>query len=87
VRIKVSNFLCVLRLRLEVYFHSSIIRPKMHQPLISKAGPPFDRPDADIILRSTDGVEFHTFKSILSLASQFFNDMYEIPQPLSTTGD
>jgi BTB/POZ domain len=34
------------------------------------AGPPFDDPSADLILRSNDGVDFHVFKIILSLASK-----------------
>ncbi|KAH9975840.1 hypothetical protein BGW80DRAFT_1457395 [Lactifluus volemus] len=37
---------------------------------MSPAGPPFDDPSADLILRSTDGVDFRVFKNILSLASK-----------------
>jgi hypothetical protein len=40
--------------------------PESPQP----ASPPFDNDQADLILRSTDGVDFHVFKTILSLASQ-----------------
>ena len=38
----------------------------------------------DIILRSSDGVQFPVHKSLLSQASPFFNDMFSIPQPNSS---
>ncbi|KAF8267381.1 hypothetical protein EI94DRAFT_1801721 [Lactarius quietus] len=47
----------------------------------SKFGPPFDHADADIILRSSDQVDFHVFKDILSLSSPFFKSMFSLPQP------
>ena len=47
----------------------------------STAQAPFDNPDSDIILRSSDGVNFHVFKLILSLASPVFKDMFTLPQP------
>ncbi|OJA08969.1 hypothetical protein AZE42_06838 [Rhizopogon vesiculosus] len=40
---------------------------------------PFDNPDCDIILRSSDGVDFHVFKVILSLVSPVFKDMFTLP--------
>jgi len=46
----------------------------------STAQAPFDDPDCDIILRSSDGVDFHVFKLILSLASSVFKDMFTLPQ-------
>jgi hypothetical protein len=42
---------------------------------------PFDNPEADVILRSCDGVDFHVFKIVLSLASPVFPDMFSIPTP------
>ncbi|KDQ60451.1 hypothetical protein JAAARDRAFT_174577 [Jaapia argillacea MUCL 33604] len=36
---------------------------------------PFDDPSADVILRSSDGIEFPTFTTLLSLASPVFRDM------------
>ncbi|KAL4248405.1 SKP1/BTB/POZ domain superfamily protein [Abortiporus biennis] len=39
-----------------------------------------DDPNADVILRSSDGVEFRVFKVILSKSSPFFNDMFSLPQ-------
>ncbi|KAJ7159378.1 hypothetical protein C8R43DRAFT_353671 [Mycena crocata] len=44
--------------------------------------PPFDDPQADTILRSADGADFHVSRAILSLASPFFKDMFSIPQPV-----
>ena len=49
--------------------------------ILAKA--PFDDAQADLILKSSDGVHFHVFKNILSLASPIFNDMFSIPFPLS----
>ncbi|KAI0305970.1 hypothetical protein B0F90DRAFT_1613499, partial [Multifurca ochricompacta] len=48
---------------------------------IAKA--PFDDSRADIILRSSDSVNFRVFKIILSLASSVFADMFNIPPPAS----
>ncbi|EGO28779.1 hypothetical protein SERLADRAFT_335978, partial [Serpula lacrymans var. lacrymans S7.9] len=42
---------------------------------------PFDHPKADIILRSSDYVYFRVFRLFLSLASPFFEAMFELPQP------
>ncbi|KAF8258572.1 hypothetical protein EI94DRAFT_1754283 [Lactarius quietus] len=36
---------------------------------------------ADIILRSSDLVDFRVHKSTLSISSPFFNDMFSLPQP------
>jgi hypothetical protein len=35
-------------------------------------GPPFDHDDADLILRSSDWVDFHVYQAILSTSSPFF---------------
>ena len=42
---------------------------------------PFDRTDADIVLRSSDLVDFHVFSQVLLAASPFFEGMFDIPQP------
>ncbi|KAF9240599.1 hypothetical protein BU15DRAFT_73830 [Melanogaster broomeanus] len=42
---------------------------------------PFDNIDADVILRSSDNVDFRVFKIILSLTSPVFKDMFTLPQP------
>ncbi|KAG6908886.1 hypothetical protein DXG01_002864 [Tephrocybe rancida] len=57
---------------------------------ITAAGPPFDHPDADIILRSSDTEEptdFRIFKLLLSLASPFFASAFTLPQPADDSDD
>jgi hypothetical protein len=49
-------------------------------PAIKDASAPFDNPDADVILRSSDNVDFHAFRVLLSLASPIFKDMFAMPQ-------
>ncbi|KAJ7605380.1 hypothetical protein DFH06DRAFT_1067944 [Mycena polygramma] len=44
--------------------------------------PPFSNPDdGDVILRSSDGVDFYVQRAILSLMSPIFRTMFSIPQP------
>ncbi|EIW75085.1 hypothetical protein CONPUDRAFT_85425 [Coniophora puteana RWD-64-598 SS2] len=45
------------------------------------AGAPFNRPDADVILRASDSVDFRFYKFLLLLASPFFMNMFSLPQP------
>ncbi|TFY74281.1 hypothetical protein EWM64_g9731 [Hericium alpestre] len=47
----------------------------------SEADAPFDDKNADVVLRSCDGINFHVHKNILSIASPFFKDTLNIPQP------
>ena len=47
----------------------------------SKAAHPFDDPAADIILRTSDGIDFYTHSPILSYASPVFSSMLSLPQP------
>jgi hypothetical protein len=49
-------------------------------PAITDAGAPFDDPDADIILRSSDNVDFRIFKQFLTYASPVFRAMFSLPQ-------
>ena len=42
-------------------------------------GPPFERTDADLTIRSCDQVDFHVHKAILSVASIAFEDMFTAP--------
>ncbi|TFY78381.1 hypothetical protein EWM64_g5632 [Hericium alpestre] len=46
------------------------------------ADAPFNDPNADIVLRSYDRVDFRTYKMILSMASPVFRDIFTLPQPL-----
>ncbi|KAH8985650.1 hypothetical protein EDB86DRAFT_2833064 [Lactarius hatsudake] len=40
-----------------------------------------DLPDANIIVRSSDGVNFRVRKSVLAISSPFFKDLLSLPQP------
>ena len=51
------------------------------------AAAPFDHAKADIILRSSDNIDFRVFKLFLSLASPFFETLFNIPQPVEENGD
>ena len=42
---------------------------------------PFDVPDANLIIRSSDLVDFRVHKSVLAMASPFFKDLLSLPQP------
>lgn len=53
-------------------------------PTVTDAEAPFNRSDADVIIRSSDNVDFRVLKLLLSLASPFFGDMFGLPQ--GTTG-
>lgn len=44
------------------------------------ASAPFDHAQADVILRSADGVDFRVFRLFLSLASPFFGTLFGLPQ-------
>ena len=53
----------------------------------SDFGPPFADSDADLILRSSDNVDFRVHKLILAKASEFFRDFpYEV-SPTDGSGD
>ncbi|KAI0038763.1 hypothetical protein FA95DRAFT_1148927 [Auriscalpium vulgare] len=45
------------------------------------AAAPFNAGDADIILRSADGVDFRAHKILLSMSSPFFQNLFTLPQP------
>ncbi|KAF8159348.1 hypothetical protein B0H34DRAFT_767583 [Crassisporium funariophilum] len=50
------------------------------------AAHPFDNPDADVILRSSDKepVDFRVFKLLLTLSSPFFSEIFTLPQPIGS---
>ena len=56
--------------------------PKSLPPKLANA--PFDDPRADLVLRSSDDVNFFVFKIILSLASSVFADMFTLPLPAAS---
>jgi BTB/POZ domain len=49
-------------------------------PAITNASSPFDSPDADVILRSSDKVDFRVFKMFIAFASPIFKDIFALPQ-------
>ncbi|KAH9989308.1 hypothetical protein BJV77DRAFT_1160545 [Russula vinacea] len=42
---------------------------------------PFDAPDANFIIRSSDNINFRVHKSLLAMVSPFFKDLLSLPQP------
>jgi len=44
-------------------------------------GAPFNRRDADLIIRSSDQVDFHVHQSVLGTSSVVFEDMFTAPGP------
>ncbi|KAK7023344.1 BTB domain-containing protein [Favolaschia claudopus] len=48
-------------------------------------GPPFDSIDADVIFRTSDGVDFRLHKTVLSLASPLLRDMFTAPRSAPST--
>ncbi|KAF8211808.1 hypothetical protein K438DRAFT_1710246 [Mycena galopus ATCC 62051] len=59
----------------------------MSEPTVRDASDPFspssnEENPPDVILRSSDLVDFHTHKAVLSFASPVFRDMWSLPQPV-----
>lgn len=48
-------------------------------PEVFDARAPFDKSTADVILRSSDSVDFHVCKAILAEACAFFEDAFSLP--------
>jgi len=57
--------------------------PAIPQPSGGNFGAPFNRKDADLIIRSSDQVDFHVHKSNLVMASVGFEDRFPTPGPSS----
>jgi BTB/POZ domain len=51
---------------------------------ISLGAEPFDIPDGNFIMRSSDNVNFRVHKSVLAMASPFFRDLLSLPQPFDS---
>ncbi|KAK7024431.1 hypothetical protein VNI00_016282 [Paramarasmius palmivorus] len=51
------------------------------------ASPPFDAPSADVVLRTSDNIDFRVSRFILSLVSPFFRDMFTLPPPSQPTDE
>ncbi len=54
---------------------------------ITVAQPPFDRKTADVVLRTSDQVDFYVRKGILAEASMIFEDMFGIAQGGNVNGE
>lgn len=54
--------------------------PDFSRPRCFASYPFSDPDDADIVLHSSDGVEFYTYKVLLSITSGFFKDMFSLAQ-------
>jgi len=52
----------------------------MPEPNTRNDAQSLDHPDADFIIRSSDGVDFHVHALLLRLASPIFNDMFALPR-------
>ncbi|KAI6097666.1 hypothetical protein EDD16DRAFT_594554 [Pisolithus croceorrhizus] len=50
-------------------------------PAQISASSPFNHAKADVILRSSDNVDFRVFKLFLLLSSPFFETLFDLPQP------
>ncbi|EJF64102.1 hypothetical protein DICSQDRAFT_153221 [Dichomitus squalens LYAD-421 SS1] len=57
---------------------------KQKKAVATKAPPPFDREDADLIISTRDNVDFHVHRVVLSLGSTVFENMFSFPQPAGT---
>ncbi|EED78396.1 predicted protein [Postia placenta Mad-698-R] len=57
--------------------------PEATQKELREAAAPFNRLSADVILRSSDRVNFRVWKNILAEASPFFHDLFSLPQPVT----
>lgn len=53
----------------------------MENEAVTSASEPFHLGEGDVILRSCDGVDFHVYKVVLSLASPFFKSIFSLQQP------
>jgi|SRR6267142_2128821 len=52
-----------------------------YHPVVPSLSGSLDVSGADLVIQSSDFVQFHVHKSILASASQIFKDMFSLPQP------
>ncbi|KAI0629324.1 hypothetical protein C8Q77DRAFT_320261 [Trametes polyzona] len=57
------------------------LQPSDTARLTRSASYPFNKPNADMVLRSCDRVDFRVYSQILVAASPIFESMLEVPQP------
>ena len=58
-----------------------------NDPILRNAPAPFDDHAADLILRSSDDVDFRVHRLVLILASSTLQSLFTIPQPTSAAPD
>ncbi|KAF7966148.1 hypothetical protein HWV62_39926 [Athelia sp. TMB] len=61
-------------------------RPTKTTP-VTEADSPFDDADADVVLRSSDNVDFKVFRLFLSFGSPFFKDLFSLPQSVGNNSE
>ena len=57
------------------------MRDRAQNQTITPPLEPFDVPDANLIIRSSDYVDFRVHKPVLAMSSPFFKDLLSLPQP------
>ncbi|OBZ74921.1 hypothetical protein A0H81_05180 [Grifola frondosa] len=67
--------------RLTIYTQRRLFPNLFYHHDMAPASSPFDRADADIIIRSSDGVDFRVHKTTLAMSSPLFDGMFNVPQP------
>ncbi len=60
---------------------------QIHTPTSESPLEPFDVPDPDLILRSSDLVDFRVHKPVLTMASPVFKDLFTHPPPSDSKPD
>lgn len=55
--------------------------------IVTDASAPFDDPNADAILRSSDNTDFRVIRNFLSYGSDFFKDLFALPQATEGGGN
>ncbi|CDO70331.1 hypothetical protein BN946_scf184843.g20 [Trametes cinnabarina] len=68
-----------------MYSASGMSTDRTQGPIAAPA--PFDKPSADIILRTSDRIDFRVHSQVLTLASPFFETMLSLPQPILQRSD
>ena len=57
------------------------MRERSKSKSITRPLEPLDVPDANIIIRSSDRVDFRVHKPVLAVSSPVFKDLLSLPQP------
>jgi hypothetical protein len=74
-----------LSLSVPCVWHEARLRDRDRPAVVPPLSEALDISGADLVIRSSDFVQFRVHKSILVSASQFFKDMFSLPQPSDET--